>query len=83
MPLEINGVLYRVKLTVKDYIGPDAKKILHALAAVEIENAPLGISLSSTPYETLQTGQPTTGRTLSIADLMRGANLNDGQPFDI
>ena len=83
VPLEINGVLYRVKLTVKDYIGPDTKKALHALAAVEIENAPLGTLPTSISEEMLQSGQPTTGRILSIADLMRGANLNDGQPYDI
>ena len=80
-PLEINGEMHRVKLTVKDYIGPDAKKALHALAAVEIENAPLGTLPTSVSEETLQSGQPTTGRTLSIADLLAGATLNNGEPY--
>lgn len=79
-PLAIGDKLYRVKLTVKDYAG-DGKKLLHALEAVEIENAPLGISPSSTPYDALQTGQPTTGRTLTISDLLKNATMQDGTEF--
>lgn len=78
-PLRISGVFYRAKLTAKEY--RDGGKVLHALAAVEIENAPLGTFPSYSGTGVLQTGQPTTGRTMSIADLFQGANQNDGEPF--
>lgn len=74
-PLFIDGVMYRVKLTVKDYKAPGDPKMLHALAAVEIENAPLGTLPAYSGAEALQPDQPTTGRTLSIADLLAGATL--------
>lgn len=77
-PVSINGVLYRAKLTVKDYGKP---KMLHALAAVEIENVPLGTLPAYSGAMALQQGQPTTGRALSINDLMNGATLNNGMPF--
>lgn len=82
--LAIDGNVYRVKLTVKDYVGTAAKKELHALAAVEIENAPLGTLPTSSAEASVQSGQPTTGRTLNIADLLRGAILNDGAtPYEL
>jgi hypothetical protein len=80
-PVIIDGKPYRVKLTVKDYKGRDAKKELHALAAVEIENAPLGTFPSYSGDESLQTGQPTTGREISIVDLLFDATLFDGTLF--
>jgi hypothetical protein len=63
---------------VKEY--REGNRVLHALQAAEIEGAPPGISPSSSRREG-QTGQPTTGRTLSISDLLRGATRHDGQPF--
>lgn len=78
-PLSIGGKLYRVKLTVKDYKA--GEKLLHALEAVEIENAPLGIFPPSAYNDALQTGQPTTGRTITIAHLLENATLQDGSPF--
>lgn len=75
-PVSIAGVMYRVKLTVKDYSTEGNPKMLHALAAVEIESALLGISPSYSGDESLQTGQPTTRRVLSIADLFAGATLS-------
>lgn len=80
-PLAINGVLYRVKLTVKDYRAIGNKKMLHALAAVEIENAPLGTLPTSSAEALVQSGQPTTGREISISDLLSGATLFDGTLF--
>lgn len=77
-PLAIDGALYRIRLTVKNYGDP---RMLHALSAVEIENAPLGILPSYSSAEALQKAQPTTGRTLSVSDLLRGAQRHDGQPF--
>jgi len=82
-PATISGVLYRVKLTVKDYTGRGAKQVLHALAAIEIENAPPGIFPSSASEDALQTSQPTTGRTLSIARLLAGAIRQDHRPFEL
>lgn len=78
-PVSIGGVLYRAKLTVKDYGDP---KRLHALSAVEIENAPLGTFPAYSGAYALQQDQPTTGRTTTIADLLRGALLSNGTFYD-
>jgi len=80
-PLLLDGVMYRVRLTVKDY---DAPRMLHALSAIEIENAPLGIlpSYSSSDLLELQKAQPTTGRIISISDLLKTAILGDGKLYD-
>lgn len=75
-PMSIRGQAYRVKLTVLEYRAEDA--VLHALDAVEIEGAPPGI-FPSYSGDVLQTGQPTTGRTLSIVDLLRGATDQAGR----
>lgn len=79
-PVSINGTLYRAKMTVKDYGDP---KHLHALSAVEIENAPLGTLPAYSGAEALQQGQPTTRREISISDLLRGASRNNGDPYDL
>lgn len=78
-PLVIGGKLYRVKLTVKDY--KSGNKLLHALDAVEIENAPLGIFPAYSIAGAIQQGQPTTGRTVTIVHLLKNATLEDGSPF--
>ncbi|MDR1349840.1 MAG: hypothetical protein LBJ59_03480 [Zoogloeaceae bacterium] len=76
------GALYRVKLTVKERNRKaDQRKILHALEALEIENVPLG-TLPTPPKIDEGSTQPTTGRTLTIADLLKGAIRNDGTPFE-
>jgi hypothetical protein len=80
-PAEIGGRLYRVKLTAKEYADRGVQQRLHALAAVEIENAPPGIFPSYSGDNSLRTGQPTTGRTLSIAQLLHGATLTTGEPL--
>jgi hypothetical protein len=80
--MRMNKELYRVKLTVKEYIGKDGKKNLHALSAVEIENAPPGTFPASADESTLQPDQPTTGRTISIAKLLVGAMRANGRPFE-
>lgn len=102
----IDGKMHRVKLTVKDYKfldGSGERKNLHAIEAVEIENAPMG---TLPPYSTSndvqtvqptserlallgtlpsnqsdQIVQPTTGRSISIADLLKGATRYDGSAF--
>lgn len=79
-PLSMGGTLYRAKLTVQDYKGSD-KRHLHALSAVEIENAPLGTLPLYSGAEALQAAQPTTVRTLSIAKLMSGARMQSGVEF--
>lgn len=81
-PAQIGDRIYRVKITVKDFQrGADARKLLHALEAVEIESAPLG-TLPTYPAEAAQQStQPTTGRLMNIADLLRDAQLHDGTPF--
>lgn len=58
------------------------RQTVHIVEAVEIENAPLGIFPPYSNAKAFQTGQPTTGRTLSISELLRGAMMNDGKPYD-
>jgi SPP1 gp7 family putative phage head morphogenesis protein len=70
--MRIKDELYRVQLTVKDYSLPDKPHKLHALESLKIESAPLGILPSTTPKGAEQKAQPTTGRTISIAQLMAG-----------
>jgi hypothetical protein len=76
-PVTIGRSAYRVKLTVKEYQA--GAPILHALESAEIENAPPGIFPTSTAAAG-QSGQPTTGRLMSIADLLRGVTTQDGTP---
>lgn len=83
-PLRVAGQACRVKLTVKEYKSGAgvAGRMLHALSSVEIENAPLG-TLPASTYEkqVLQQAQPTTGRFVSVRELLRGAQRHDGSPF--
>lgn len=85
VPLTINRRLYRVKITVKDYMAAYGRRNLHALESIEIENAPLPGTLPAhvTRDTRTQQAQPTTaGRTISIADLLRSATRDsDRQPF--
>ncbi|MDW8337099.1 MAG: phage minor head protein [Tepidimonas sp.] len=78
--LMIGGRLFRVRLTVKDYGDP---RLLHALAAVQIESAPPGILPSYSAPKGVQTAQPTTGRLVSIRELLRGAKLHDGRDYTL
>ena len=83
-PALIEGRLYRLKLTVKDWQqGSQSRKLLHALEAVEIESALPGTLLNSPQANGVGTAQPTTGRALTIAELLAGASRNDGMPFDL
>jgi hypothetical protein len=80
-PLEIGGRLYRVKLIVRDYKGEGSgeKTKLRAIAAVEIGSVLPGLhTLRETHAES---AQPTTGRSVSIALLLKDARRNDGKPF--
>ncbi|ULJ66677.1 PLxRFG domain-containing protein [Wielerella bovis] len=94
-PVEIAGKLFRVKLTVKDYVLNDGgkQKNLHAIETAEIENAPMGTVPPDVSMKQ-EAAQPTSGLTLSIADLLRGAtdnlgneivlgSLNDDVRFDV
>ncbi|WP_298292757.1 hypothetical protein [Thiomonas sp.] len=74
----IGDRLFRVQLTVKDYGDP---RLLHSLAAVQIERAPPGISPSYSTPEGVQTAQLTTGRKVSLRELLRGAKLQDGSEY--
>lgn len=83
-PMQIAGQLYRVKLTVKEFQqGSDVRKLLHALEAAEIEGTlPLG-TLPNSPKTGVGTTQPTTsGRAVSLADLLKTAKKEDGSPFE-
>lgn len=80
--VSIDGVLYQVKLTAKCFIPESGKdRVLHALSAIEIENALLGTLPSSTDKSVLQTAQPTTGRTVTITELLKNATMQDGSEF--
>lgn len=87
VPLQIGDVLYRVKLTVKEYLDDKStpKMALHALEALtlEIEGAPsLGAYPNYSSTEVLQTNHlPLDRRTLSIEQLLQGAKLEDGTPL--
>jgi hypothetical protein len=68
-PLEIDGKLYRAKLTVRDYKGADSgeRTNLHALQAVEIEDA------HPVTYQPLRSGENgqafhPSERTLSVTE---------------
>ncbi|MDO4427516.1 MAG: hypothetical protein Q4B88_05235 [Moraxella sp.] len=81
-PVIIDEQLYRVKLTVKDYVLNDGqeRKNLHAIEAVEIENSLLG---TVPPDEKQGVAQPTTESKISIANLLQGVNRDgDGKPFE-
>lgn len=75
VPALIDGQLHRVKLTVKDYVLNDGseRKNLHAIEAVEIENALLG----TLPSDIKGTVQPTIGHKVSIVNLLKGVK-HDG-----
>lgn len=86
VPMQLDGKIYRVKLTVKEYsaIEQSSDTALHALEAVEIEewSAPPGnISTYSNPVEGLQSSQPTTARAMSVLQLLATAKLQNGQPM--
>jgi hypothetical protein len=82
VPVVIGGTPYRVKLTIKDYVLNDEteRKNLHALETVEIEkeNALLGTLPSDSEKGA---AQPTTGRKISVSQLLKGAKRDDGTPF--
>jgi hypothetical protein len=59
------------------YVPYFREPVLHALDTVEIEGAPPGIFPASAT-QAGEPGQPTTGRTISIADLLRGATDQAG-----
>ncbi|MGB2680311.1 MAG: LPD38 domain-containing protein [Candidatus Competibacter sp.] len=84
-PARINGALYRVKLTVKDYSESYGRRNLHALEAVEIESAlsPGTVPAPTPDKRVRQQAQPTTTeREISIPQLLQGAiRDSDGQPF--
>ena len=82
-PVEIGGKLYRVRLTVKDLSAPDKNAmLLHALETAEIESAPLGTLPTDTDLSAWST-QPTTGRRITIAELLAAALRQDGSPFTL
>ena len=82
-PVEIDGVMHRAKLTVRDYTGPrsgDSTK-LHALQAMEIEGAQT--SSPNTEDEPLGTGKVMPPeRSMTISDLLAGSKREDGTGWD-
>ncbi|MCM1128418.1 MAG: hypothetical protein NC211_00705 [Alistipes senegalensis] len=85
-PVEIGGVLYRAKLTVKDYTGVKSgdKTNLHAIDTIEIERRSDAGSLSSASIgdNTGKITLPSERLELSISDLLSGATRNDGTAWD-
>lgn len=79
-PLEIEGQLYRVKLTVKNRV--DKIHQFHEIDALQIESPPVNarevVVNDPTPYH----GRPEGRSELSIAQLLQSARRDsDGQPF--
>lgn len=83
VPMELDGKIYRVKLTMKEYAtgSKGGETALHALEAMEIESPLLGTvpsDLSTNVH--LLTAQPTTGSAMSLQDLIATAQLQNGNP---
>ena len=74
--MSVGEMVYRVQLTAKDYGNAADPHKLHALESFEIEDALLGILPAYSGDESLQPAQPTTGRAISIKQLMQGAMRN-------
>jgi hypothetical protein len=83
VPVTIEGVLYRIKLTAKSFIPESGKaRVLHALSAAEIDCALLGtVPAYETGIPSKPQAQPTTGRTVTITELLKNATMQDGSEF--
>ena len=86
-PAEHAGILYRVKLTIKEY--KDGRRFYNQ-RLTEIERAPDGGPRSP---DAIETGHPSSisegvgtalpaGPSISIDQLLKGATMEDGRPFD-
>ena len=90
-PVEINGTLYRVRLTVRDYtcIRSGERTNLHALEThvideIKIEKRP-DISSQTTPKDSVESGQITLSPerfTISMADILAKSTRQDGSAWD-
>ena len=80
-PVEINGRLYRVKLTVRDYFGiaSGERTNLHAIEAIEIEKP--GDAIHTFPLQANETWTPTEF-TVSLADLLAKSTRHGGLAWD-
>lgn len=74
-PVIIDDIVYRAKLTVQDYTTQLGRKNIHAVESLEIEDAPMGTFPTN---ELTSSDQPTSERTIRVADFLKGVKLNDG-----
>lgn len=81
--VSIDSLLYLVRLTAKSFIPEFGnRRVLHALSAIEIENALLGtLPAYETGTPSKPQAQPTTGRTITIAEMLKNATMQDGSGF--
>ena len=63
------------KRTVQDYTTQLGRKNIHAVESLEIEDAPMGTFPTN---ELTSSDQPTSERTIRVADFLKGVKLNDG-----
>lgn len=76
-PLTVGGVLYRVKLTVKEYARQQPGIYTHELVEMEM---PAGKRVDAYP-EGLTIPTPQAGTVVTVADLLGNVNGDDGQPL--
>lgn len=74
-PLEVGGDVYRVKLTVKEFVSEKEGTgyYTHELTEIEMPASKIGVRQASTNKT-----MPLLAGTLSISDLLAGANRKDG-----
>ena len=84
--IEIAGVPYRIKLTVRDDTGPRGgdRTNLHALVAIEIEKRP-DVGPRTTPLDMVESGKITLSSerlAISITDLLAMSTRHDRSEWD-
>jgi hypothetical protein len=80
--VRIGALLHRVRITVKELLqGVSSSGKVLTLESVEIETDPLAPPTAS-PASGAQSAPATPARSVTVADLLRSAKRQDGQPFD-
>lgn len=86
VPVQIGGILYRVKLTVKEYLqkkNRPEQMVLHALEVQEMSVPNLHTYQKySSNFQLRPEHSDLGGHKLSIKQLLQGAKLNDGTPLE-
>ena len=90
-PIEIEGTLWRVMLTIRDYTGSRSggRKNLHALQTSRIKGIEMqhrsDADSPTTPFDTVESGKITSAAErvkISISDLLAKSTRHDGSEWD-